>query len=161
MAWDEWEKLKAEAAEKKSARMEINHLQDTSSGGGSAGSGGDLVVHQDDLGAVGHEAFILHDHLRKQTDIAGAGAGKGHAGSNMQAAASLKSHGFDMGPAIEKTVDVWTTQVKTVLQACAHISNHLDFSKKLHSKDDERIAADLRGRDGSAMPVSRINEYFK
>lgn len=161
MAWEEWEQLKADAARKQSASMELNHLQNTNSAGGAAGAGGDLVVHQDDLGAVGHEAFILHDHLRKGADIAGAGSGKGHEGSSMQAAASLKSHHFVMGSAIEKTVDIWTAQVKSVLQACAHISNHLDFSKKLHSKDDERIAADLRGRDGSAMPVSRLNEYFK
>ncbi|MFD9406718.1 hypothetical protein ACFWBN_06780 [Streptomyces sp. NPDC059989] len=40
----------------------------------SGGSSYDLVVTQDDLGAVGHEAFIVHGHLRGKTDIAGTGA---------------------------------------------------------------------------------------
>jgi hypothetical protein len=157
MAWDEWEQLKAEAAEKQSTRMQLNQYPADQGSSGDA----DLVVHQDDLGAVGHEAFVLHDHLHKQTDIAGAGTNKDGEGSTMQAAAALKSHHFAMGSAMEKTVDVWTTQVKSVLQACAHISNHLDFSKKLHNQDDALIAADLRGRDGSALPVSRLNDLFK
>ena len=55
---------------------------------------------------------------------------------------------------------MWTSQVKSVLQACAHISNHLDYSKKLHAHDDTRIAADLSGRTGP-VPVSVLNEYFK
>ncbi|PAZ14890.1 hypothetical protein CLM62_16775 [Streptomyces sp. SA15] len=160
MAWDEWEHLKAQAAEKQSAGMQLNQLPADPGRGGGAGAG-DLVVNQDDLGAVGHEAFILHDHLSKQADIAGAGVNKDGAGSTMQAAASLKSHGFAMGSAMETTVEVWTTQVKSVLQACAHISNHLNFSKKLHSQDDALIAADLRNRDGTAESVSRLNDYFK
>jgi hypothetical protein len=158
MVWDEWEQLKAATAHKHAAHTELNEA--AVDGGGGATAGKDLVVHQDDLGAVGHEAFVLHDHLRKQTDIAAAGSGHGHTGSTMQAAASLKHHHFDMGPAVERTVDVWTVQVKTVLQACAQISNHLDYTKKLHRNDDERIAADLRRRDSSAETVSRLTEYF-
>ncbi|CUM37738.1 hypothetical protein BN2537_4441 [Streptomyces venezuelae] len=43
--------------------------------GGPGGNGqADLVVNQDDLGAVGHEAFVLHSQLQKEADIAGAGA---------------------------------------------------------------------------------------
>ncbi|GAA3219512.1 hypothetical protein GCM10020256_24600 [Streptomyces thermocoprophilus] len=56
----------------------------------------------------------------------------------MQAAAELKSHHFSMGSALETTVSVWTTQVKAVLQALAHISNHLDYSKKTHAHDDAK-----------------------
>ncbi|MFF8191086.1 hypothetical protein ACF05L_09450 [Streptomyces bobili] len=44
---------------------------------------------------------------------------------------------------------------------CAHISNHLDYSKKLHANDDAAIAAALRGRDGTAMPVSEISTYVR
>jgi hypothetical protein len=42
---------------------------------------------------------------------------------------------------------------------CAHISNHLDYSKKRHANEDEAIAAAVRGRDGTAMPVSEISKY--
>ncbi|WP_086793269.1 hypothetical protein [Streptomyces thermovulgaris] len=156
MAWEEWESLKAQAAERRSAQMRLNQAD----GGGGGGGSSDLVVRRDDLGAVGHEAYILWDNLRKKADIAGAGAGKDGVGSTMQAAAALKSHAFATGGALETTVDMWTSQVKSVLQACAHISNHLDYSEKRHTQDDTWIAAVLRGRNGLAMPVSKLNEYF-
>lgn len=157
MAWEEWENLKTQAAERRSTQMQLNQAGGDDGGGGSS----DLVVRQDDLGAVGREAYILWDKLRKGADIAGAGAGKDGVGSTMQAAASLKSHAFAIGGALETTVDVWTSQVKSVLQACAHISNHLDYSKRRHAQDDAWIGAVLRSRDGSAVPVSKLNEYFK
>ena len=157
MAWDEWEQLKSAAAEKHSARMRLNHLPDAGSGGGG---GADLVVHQDDLGAVGHEAFILHGRLSKQGDIAAAGSGKGSEGSTMQAAAALKSHNFATAAVMELAVELWTSRNKTLLQACADISNHLDFTKKQHANDDEQVAASLHNRDGSGVSASVLNQYF-
>ncbi|WP_327284781.1 MULTISPECIES: hypothetical protein [unclassified Streptomyces] len=158
MAWNEWENAKAEAVAQRQVSMRLNQLP-----GGPAGSSGeaDLVVHQDDLGDVGHEAFALHGKLQKEADIAGAGSNPEGAGSTMQAAAALKASTFALGGELETTVSVWTSQVRTVLQACAHISNHLDYSKKAHAEDDAAIAASLRNRDGSAVPVSRLAEYFK
>jgi hypothetical protein len=161
MAWDEWEQLKADVAESGSTGMQLNQLAADGGGGGGSGVAGDLVVNQDDLGAVGHDAFTLYEDLRTGTDIAGASMNKDGAGSTMQAAASLKAHGFAMGSALELTVDVWTSQSKAVLQACAHISNHLDYSKKLHAEDDAKIAAVLRSRDGLAESVSELSKYFK
>lgn len=73
----------------------------------------------------------------------------------------MQSHGFTSGGALKTTVDVWTSQLKTVLQACAHISDHLDFSKKLHAEDDAKIGAVLLSGDGSALPVSEISKYFR
>ncbi|WP_079405197.1 hypothetical protein [Streptomyces sp. 3211] len=156
MVWDEWEKAKVDVAGARQVSMRLNQVT-SGPGGGQA----DLVVHQDDLGEVGHEAFLLHGQLQKQADIAGAGADGSGSGSTMQAAASLKTAGFSLGGELETTVSVWTSQVKTVLQACAHISNHLDYSKKAHAADDEAIAASLRNRDGSAVSVSRIDEHLK
>nr|WSY51302.1 hypothetical protein OG999_15055 [Streptomyces sp. NBC_00886] len=157
MAWEEWEQLKSQAAERQPTHMRLNQLAPDGGGGGS----GDLVVHQDDLGAVGHEARILYDDIHTGADIAAAGAGKDGVGSTTQAATALKSRGFETGSALEKTVEVWTSQVKSVLQACAHISNHLDYSKKRHSEDDAEIGTVLRNSDGSAVSVSKLNEYFK
>ncbi|MFF7140590.1 MULTISPECIES: hypothetical protein [Streptomyces] len=154
MAWEEWERVKAAAAADEGTRMRLN--QAASSGSGTA----DLVAHQDDLGAVGHEAFILHGELSKRADIAAAGAGHDASGSTMRAAAALKSHHLGLGSELESTVEIWTSQVKHVLQACAHISNHLDYSKKLHADDDTHIAADLSGRTGP-VPVSELSKYFK
>ncbi|MFJ4633078.1 hypothetical protein [Streptomyces sp. NPDC088847] len=157
MAWEEWEQLKSQAAERQSTHMRLNQLAPDGGGGGS----GDLVVQQDDLGAVGHEAHILYDDIRSGADIAGAGAGKDGAGSTAQAASALKSRGFETGGALERTVEVWTSQVKSVLQACAHISDHLDYSKKRHAEDDAEIGTVVRDSDGGALSVSKLNEYFK
>ncbi|MFG2781285.1 hypothetical protein ACGFY7_25970 [Streptomyces prunicolor] len=158
MAWAEWEQLKTEAATRRSTGTQIDQLA-AGDGGGSGGS--DLIVRQDDLGAVGHEAYLLHTEFRAKADIAGRGSDKNGTGSTMQAAAALKGHNFTMGDGLSLTVEVWSTQVKSLLQACAHISNHLAYSKKLHAQDDASIAADLQRRDGSAVSVSALNDYFE
>ncbi|MFF8602662.1 hypothetical protein ACF065_22055 [Streptomyces sp. NPDC015232] len=157
MAWDEWEAAKAAVAAREGAQTRLN--QAGASGAGGAGAA-DLVVREDDLGAVGHEAFILHGELSKKADIAAAGSGDTAVGSTMRAAASLRNHHLELGSELETTVEVWTSQVKHVLQACAHISNHLDYSKKMHVRDDVHIAAELKGRTGP-VSVSALNEYFK
>ncbi|MBT3154891.1 hypothetical protein HTV45_29155 [Streptomyces sp. CHD11] len=159
MAWDEWEQLKAQAADRQSARTQLNQAP---AQGGPGGDGGpDLVVRQDDLGAVGHDAFVLHGDLVKKVDIAGAGLNSDQAGSTHQAASALSRSNFTMGGELMTTLSVWESQVKAVRQACAHISNHLDFSKKLHADDDAEIAAVIMSRDGSAMPVSELDKYFR
>ncbi|GAA2424929.1 hypothetical protein GCM10010405_04320 [Streptomyces macrosporus] len=128
---------------------------------GPGGSNHDLVVTQDDLGAVGSEAFHLHGRLRKGADIAGAGGDKSGAGSTAQAAKELSSRNMTMGTELSTTLSIWDSQVKTVLQMCAHISNHLDHSKKSHARNEERIKASMRHRDGSAVSVSEISKYVK
>jgi hypothetical protein len=119
------------------------------------------VVTQDDLGAVGHEAFLLHGELQKKADIVGAGLDRNGEGSTARAAKEMTARNLTMGGELYTTLSVWDTQVKTVLQMCAHISNHLDYSKKSHAEDDAAIAAALRGRDGTAMPVSEISRYVR
>ncbi|MFJ6634195.1 hypothetical protein ACIQMR_22825 [Streptomyces sp. NPDC091376] len=162
MSWDEWEQLKSAAGERQPTGMQLNQVPADPGGSGTGGSGtGGLVVNQDDLGAVGHEAFILHGELSKGADLAGMGADKSGAGSTMQASSELSRNHFALGPALGTALSVWDTSLKTLLQACAHISNHLDYSKAQHANDDAQIAASLRHRDGSAESWSKINEYFK
>ena len=153
----EWADLKSAARAQRSAGTRIN----SAGAGPSQAEDADLVVHQDDLGAVGHEAFLLHDKLRKKADIAGAGIDKNGAGSTAQAAKELSAHHLTMGDELMTTLSIWDTQVKTVLQMCAHISNHLDYSKKAHAHDDKVIAASLRHRNGAAISVSEISKYVK
>ncbi|GAA3835395.1 hypothetical protein ACFS5L_36520 [Streptomyces phyllanthi] len=157
MAWDEWEQLKSEAAAKSSTGMRLNKVPTEGGGGGSQ----DLRVNQDDLGAVGHEAFILHDQLRNQADIAGMGMDKDGSGSTMQAGAALKSHSFALGSELVTTVSMWDSQLKHLLQSCAHISNHLNYSKAQHANDDAEIAATVRNRVGQAISVSELDKYYK
>ncbi|MEN8656374.1 hypothetical protein ABCR94_38825 [Streptomyces sp. 21So2-11] len=61
MAWDEWEQLKADAAERQSSQMQLNQVAPEPSGGGWAGRPGDLRVNQQDLAAVGNSAFALFE----------------------------------------------------------------------------------------------------
>ncbi len=93
MAWDEWEQLKSRAADRPPAHMQMNGAPAQGPGGGKP----DLVAHQDDLGAVGHDAFVLHGDLVKKVDVAGAGMNSDHAGSTHQAATTLSASGFSMG----------------------------------------------------------------
>jgi hypothetical protein len=157
---DEWAQVVSEARRRQSAGMRLNQLE-PGAGGADGEAGMDLVVTQDDLGAVGHEAFLLHGELQKKADIVGAGLDRNGEGSTARAAKEMTARNLTMGGELYTTLSVWDTQVKTVLQMCAHISNHLDYSKKSHAEDDAAIAAALRGRDGTAMPVSEISRYVR
>ncbi|MER6343388.1 hypothetical protein ACWC10_03055 [Streptomyces sp. NPDC001595] len=159
MAWDEWDRLKTQARGDDATGMRLN--QYPADQGGVRANSADLVAHQDDLGAVGHEAYILWDELRTAADIAGAGVDKGGEGSTTRAASSLTAHGFGMGAGLARTEEIWTSQVKSVLQACAHISNHLDHSRKLHAADDARIGTQAAAVGGGELTVSELSKYFK
>ena len=59
------------------------------------------------------------------------------------------------------SLTVWDAQVKTVLQMCAHISNHLDYSKKSYAANDKRIEDSLRHRNGTPVSVSEITKHVR
>ncbi|MEU3949619.1 hypothetical protein [Streptomyces sp. NPDC029526] len=67
MAWDEWEQLKAQAAERQPSRMQLNQYPaDTGTGGGGQGDKGDeLGVNHDSLNGNSHSlielAGLLHE----------------------------------------------------------------------------------------------------
>ncbi|MGH4033909.1 hypothetical protein ACQB60_33820 [Actinomycetota bacterium Odt1-20B] len=135
---EEWAGLKAAAA----ARMELNSTPEMDPH--PSPSDADLVVFDDELGKIGHSAYLLHNHLKSD--------GK-HAQTQTRAAgASLKDDGFATGAALIEVSKVWEKQIGTLLDACAHISNHLDFSKKLKKKDDEFVAA--------TISASKISDYY-
>ncbi|KND33732.1 MULTISPECIES: hypothetical protein [Streptomyces] len=148
---EEWGALKAAAA------MRLNQV------GGSGGSGpkgsADYVVNDDELGGIGSAAFKLFNGLEP--------TGKHAKAASETAGTSLKGDGFDTGAAFTEVIGTWDKQVKTLLQACAHISNHLDYTKASRKKDDEWIETQLRiigpvapDKDG-AVPASQINKYFR
>ncbi|MGW7525296.1 hypothetical protein [Streptomyces sp. NPDC054783] len=130
----EWAGLKTKA------RMRLDGVDP----GGPSPSGADLVVKYDDMGKIGHSAFLLHRHLSS--------AGS-HAKSHAEAAAkSLKNDGFDMGAALAEADEGWQAQLQVLLDACAQISNHLDYSVKSSRRDDDFIAAQVS--------ASKISEYL-
>jgi hypothetical protein len=145
VAWNEWQ-----------------HLQSAPSLRGAPvasapGPRADLVAHQDDLGAVGHEAYLLHAALLRHADVAGHGATPSAACTSTRAATALTRHHFAMGAALASTTTVWTSQLRSLLSACAHISNHLDHTKASHARDDAKVRTALRGITTPEPPVSRLS----
>ncbi|MFF4233774.1 hypothetical protein [Streptomyces sp. NPDC001820] len=151
MAWEEWEQRKADAAGRQSTQMQLNQVP--ADGGGGSGGGSDLVVHDDELGKLGNMAYDLREKFRVDADHARP--------STFTASIDLFNDGLDMGSALTELHDAWNTQQQTLKEACAHISNHFDFSRAQHAKDDVRIQTGMRNAAGDLLTVSRINEYFK
>ncbi|WP_030737088.1 MULTISPECIES: hypothetical protein [Streptomyces] len=142
MAWDEWEQLKSEAAARNHAPMRLNEA--APAGGGSAGNG-DLIVHDDELGRMGDTAYELRQKFGVDSDHARP--------STFTASVDLFNDGLDMGAALTELHDAWNSQTKTLKDACAHISNHFDYTRAQHAKDQVKVA--------TSMPVSKIDDYIK
>lgn len=138
----EWAGLRAAAAER--SAMRLNSIP--ADGGGGGGGEGDLVVHRDDLGAIGSDAYELLGRVRKDGDIARV--------STSDAATALTNGNFASGAAVQKVHDFWQTHLKTLTESCAQISNHLDYSKAQHAKDEAKVEGDL-------TRISALSEYMK
>ncbi|MEU9004922.1 hypothetical protein [Streptomyces sp. NPDC048551] len=109
-------------------------------------SGGqDLELNQDHIGAVGTEAHKLHSRL--QAD------GKHAATATAEAAGALAKEGFASGAALTKLNSRWEGQVKTLVAACAQISNGLNYSLSSHNKEEQQLYAEFT--------TSKLDEYLK
>ncbi|GGS35313.1 hypothetical protein F2B00_04975 [Streptomyces parvus] len=147
MTWDEWEQAKARAQQ--GTAMQLNEVAPERSGSGD----GDMVVHDNVLGALGNAAYTLRQHFSTASD---------HARQNtFDASIQLFNDGLDMGSALTELHDAWNTKAGTLKEACAHISNHLDYSRAQHAKDAVKIATDMRTVGGDELSVSRIHDYYK
>ncbi|MFF4322047.1 hypothetical protein [Streptomyces sp. NPDC001568] len=133
---EEWSAARATAATNVSLRL--NRAS-------PPGGGADLALDQDHIGAVGSEAHRLHSRL--QAD------GKHAAAATAEAAGALTREGFVSGAALSKVGARWESQVKTLVAACAQISNGLNYSLSSHSKDEQQLYA--------AFTTSKIDEYLK
>ncbi|WP_103530238.1 hypothetical protein [Streptomyces sp. SM11] len=139
----EWSELRAESAQRVDMRLNGISAEPRSSNGPSQA---DLAVNDDDLGAIGHDAYELRTRLSKDGDHARP--------ATFDAAIALTNGNFVSGSGLLKVHDRWQTHLKTLLDACAQISNHLDYSRASHHKDDAQIVGDL-------LSVSKLNEYLK
>ncbi|WP_256104551.1 hypothetical protein [Streptomyces sp. ODS05-4] len=136
---EEWAELRAAAAQR--SAMRLNSLP-AEGGGGTA----DLVVNRDDLGRIGNDAYGLRTRLSKDGDHARP--------ATFDAAIALTNGEFASGSALLKVHDRWNDHLKTLLDACGRISNHLDYTKAQHAKDDVKVEGDLTA-------VSKLSEYMK
>lgn len=132
MAWDEWEQLKADAVGRQSSRMQLNQL-DPGGGGSMAlpSQTGDLKVGHSDLTKIGSQAHGLYDDLWNKARVA--------IPSSDKAAGDLSGQGFALGGGLKHVSKRWDEQLKSLMDACAHISNHMQVTKKVHAGDEHYI----------------------
>ncbi|MEU6668208.1 hypothetical protein [Streptomyces sp. NPDC046727] len=109
MAWDEWQRLKAEAAQGQSPHMRLNQVAPDSSDSGS--SRGDLTVHQKDLMFQDFDRFS--DHARASS-MKAAGGLRGEGFSSMKAVGGLRSEGFAIGVALDHVAERWVDSARTL-----------------------------------------------
>nr|WSS62178.1 hypothetical protein OG284_13500 [Streptomyces sp. NBC_01177] len=133
MAWNEWEQLKADAADRHSTGMQLNQLDPGGGGGSSAlpGQTGDLKVGHSDLTKIGSQAHELYDSLWNKARVA--------IPSSDKAAGDLSGQGFALGGGLKHVSTRWDEQLKSLMDACAHISNHMQVTKKVHAGDENYI----------------------
>ncbi|MGV9316528.1 hypothetical protein ACWDR0_30725 [Streptomyces sp. NPDC003691] len=130
MAWEEWDRLKASAAERGTEQMRLNGVPDDERL--PAAGTGDLQVSRKDLAAVGDQAYKLYNRLWPEVRQA-------VVPSTDRAGDALTAQKFILGGALKHVATRWDKQLGTLMDACAHISNHMDFSNKTHRDDDEWI----------------------
>ncbi|PJE94171.1 hypothetical protein CUT44_28175 [Streptomyces carminius] len=145
---DEWAQLVAKTNQDRWGRPRLNPHN-----GGGGGSQGDLTVEQDDLGLVGREAHKLYTGLKAH--------GRHPVSASKTAATQLTGDNLSSGAALAKVAETWETQVDTLLESCAHISNHLDFSSRSYGQEEEKIKTGMRNTQGQLMSPSRISEYYR
>ena len=133
MAWDEWEQLKADAVERQqgSAHMQLNQV----GGGGPASAPpshyGGLEVKNDALTKIGKDAHTLYNQLWDKARV--------HLASSDIAAGNLSKQGFALGTGLQHVSNRWEEQLKSLMDACGQISNHMQVTKKIHDGDEGYI----------------------
>ncbi|MEE1761619.1 hypothetical protein [Streptomyces sp. SP18BB07] len=139
MAWEEWEQLKAEAAERQSTHMQLNQVE---GGGGSSAlpeKFGVLKANQTDLSKIGKIAHTLYNDLWDKARVA--------VPSSDSAAGDLSKQGFALGAGLKHVSTRWEEQLKSLRDAVAHISNHMHVTTKLHTGDDGFIQRQMSSID--------------
>ncbi|MFH8934694.1 hypothetical protein [Streptomyces griseosporeus] len=141
MAWDEWEQLKAQAAERQPTHMRLNQLDpgDGSPSSARPSTYGDLKVPNASLTKISASAHDLYNQLWDKARIATAPSDK--------AASNLSQQGFALGGGLQTIATRWEEQLKSLMDACAQISNHLQVSKKIHAGDDHYIERQMSSID--------------
>ncbi|MDW8805428.1 hypothetical protein P1P68_11740 [Streptomyces scabiei] len=139
MAWEEWEQLKAEAAERQSTHMQLNQVE----GGGGATAlpekFGVLKASQTDLSKIGKIANTLYNDLWDKARVA--------VPSSDSAAGDLSKQGFALGAGLKHVSTRWEEQLKSLRDAVAHISNHMHVTTKLHNGDEGFIQRQMSSID--------------
>ncbi|MFG3494426.1 hypothetical protein [Streptomyces sp. NPDC047928] len=137
---DEWAHAKADVVQRREAGTRLNQLPAEA---GSSGAANYKVIPKD-LQAVGNEAQELFHGFEAAAFHAGAQTGT--------AATSLDQDGFKTGSGMWTAWDKWRTQCETLLSACAHIHNHLEYTIADNAKGEEVLI--------SNFSISKVDKHF-
>ncbi|MEU8827001.1 hypothetical protein [Streptomyces sp. NPDC048636] len=149
---EEWNHRKSEATDQQPVHTQLNQAKGSGDGSGKTPDG-DLVVRDDQLGKVGDMGRDLRGRLSTYGD---------HARQNtFDASIELFNDGLDTGSALTELHDAWNTKLQTLKEACALISNHLDYTRATHREDEHKIVTGMTNLEGKHMTASRIYEYIK
>ncbi|MGW0333390.1 hypothetical protein ACWD0J_16210 [Streptomyces sp. NPDC003011] len=131
MAWEEWEELKGKH---EPTSMQLNGVPDEGGTGGPyamPSQTGDLRVGHSDLVKIGKNAHELYNQLWDRARVS--------ISSSDSAASNLSKQGFALGSGLKHVSDRWEEQLKSLMDACAHITNHMQTTKKVHAGDEHYI----------------------
>ncbi|MBT2526862.1 amino acid ABC transporter permease [Streptomyces sp. ISL-99] len=138
MAWDEWEQLKAEAAQRQSANMQLNQLP--SSGGGGSG-GADRLKHTDKPWT---DAAGIAGALRTSTATAKNELHDAHAGIESG------TEGLDSVGALKGVLRSWEERLEAVRDECNYLESALRGVVKAQGASDARVKSSI---DSVRSPV--------
>ncbi|MGC9500633.1 hypothetical protein [Streptomyces sp. WG7] len=127
MAWDEWEQLKAAAAERQGTHMQLNQLPAERSGGKA-----DLISNRSAWTQAGTDIGSLRENISKATaKLKDGQTGLGSDTGCLTAAAQKDVH------------ESWTTYVERVSGHCGKLSGLLVKAGTDHVATDESIEAEI------------------
>ncbi|WP_405991462.1 hypothetical protein [Streptomyces sp. NBC_00986] len=127
MAWEEWDQLKTAAAERSSARMQLNHVPMD-----PGGSGGELVSNRRAWTKAGEDVGSLRADIGKAFGkLADGQKGLGEESGCLTAAA------------LKDVYDSWETYVKNVSARCERFSDVLEKAGDEQLKTDEAVELEI------------------
>lgn len=92
-----------------------------------------------DLVKIGSAAHHLYDQLWDKARVA--------TPSSDSAAGDLSKQGFALGAGLQHVSNRWEEQLKSLMDACAQISNHMQVTKAVHANDENYIQRQMSSID--------------
>ncbi|MFI5805551.1 hypothetical protein [Streptomyces sp. NPDC051561] len=77
---------------------------------------------------MGGDAYALFQRLGRE--------GRGPVAASAKAAGDLKGQGFALGGGLHRVQERWGQQVRSLVDACAHVAQRMDFTGKVHREDE-------------------------
>lgn len=125
MAWDEWEQLKAQAADRQTTRMQINHLPAGGAGSGESDLRIDDAPWTSAAGVAKELRTSTHDGL---TELQGSDDGIG-----------AGAEGFGCTAALKEIQPTWEARLEAVRDECDRLNGTLGKVGKSFGEVDHGV----------------------